>query len=113
MANVFIIYSRQDTPIIDRLVRRFAAASVETWVDRNDLRGGDMWRGKIVRAIKAADAVLVALSPDAIASDNVRKELDIAEQARKPLLPVEIRPTALSDELAYQLSADHRSGRGL
>ena len=103
MANVFISYSRKDMQLIDRLVRQLAAASVETWLDRNDIRGGDKWRGTIVRAIKAADAVLVALSPDAVASDNVRRELDIAEQADKPLLPVEIRPTTLSDDLTYQL----------
>ena len=103
MGHVFISYSRQDTQIIERLVRELEAARVAVWIDREDILGGAKWRRQIVDAIEAADVVLVALSPNAAASDNVRKELDIAQEANKPVLPVEIRRTVVPKDMVYQL----------
>jgi len=103
MAYVFISYSRKDTHIIDRLAQQLNASAVETWVDREDIAVGAKWRRKIVDAIDDAVAVLVVLSPDAAASDNVRKEIDIAEEARKLLLPVKIRSVDIPKDLQYQL----------
>ena len=40
MGHVFISYSRQDTPIIERLVRELEAARVAVWIDREDILGG-------------------------------------------------------------------------
>jgi TIR domain len=103
MGHVFISYSRQDTPIIERLVRELEAAAVAVWIDREDILGGAKRRRQIVDAIEAANVVLVALSPNAPASDNVRKELDIAQEANKPVLPVEIRRTVVPKDMVYQL----------
>lgn len=103
MAHIFISYSRHDTQIIDRLVRELEAAAVEVWIDREDIPGGAKWRRQIVDAIEDADAVLVALSPNAVESDNVRKELDIAEEAKKPVIPVEIRRVDIPKDMVYQL----------
>src|SRR5262245_56741152 len=103
MAHIFISYSRHDTQIIDRLVRELEAAAVEVWIDREDIQGGSKWRRQIVDAIEDADALLVALSPNAVESDNVRKELDIAEEAKKPVIPVEIRRVVIPKDMVYQL----------
>ena len=108
MAHVFISYSRQDTQIIDRLIRELEAAAVEVWIDREDIPGGAKWRRQIVDAIEDADAVLVALSPNAAASDNVRKELDIAEDAKKTIVPVEIRRMDVPKDMVYQLAGLQR-----
>lgn len=104
MAHVFISYSRQDTRIVDRLVRELEAAAVEIWIDREDIPGGAKWRRQIVDAIEGADAVLVALSPNADASDNMRKELDIADEAKKRFLPVEIRRTVIPKDMLWHLA---------
>jgi TIR domain len=103
MGHVFISYSRQDTQLIERLVRELEAAAVAVWIDREDILGGAKWRRQIVDAIEAADVVLVALSPNAAASDNVRKELDIAQEANKLVLPVEIRRIVVPRDMVYQL----------
>jgi hypothetical protein len=103
MAHVFISYSRQDAQIIDRLVRDLEAAAIKVWIDREDIPGGAKWRRQIVDAIEGADAVLVALSPSAAVSDNVQKELGIAEEAKKPVIPVEIRRTVVPKEMVWHL----------
>ena len=81
----------------------FRPQGVAVWIDREDILGGAKWRRQIVDAIEAADVVLVALSPNAAASDNVRKELDLAQEANKPVLPVEIRRTVVPRDMVYQL----------
>lgn len=103
MAHVFISYSREDIHAVDRLVGELGAAGVETWVDREGIQVGEKWRRRIVDAIEGADAVLAVLSPDFVTSDNVRKELDIAEEIKKPILPVVIRSTAIPKDMLYQL----------
>jgi hypothetical protein len=102
-AHIFISYSRRDATIVDRLIRELQAASVEVWIDREYIGGGATWRREIVDAIENAAAVLLALSPDAAVSDKVRKELDIAEESNKPLIPVEIRPTVIPRDMVWHL----------
>jgi hypothetical protein len=46
---------------------------------------------------------VVALSPRSTESDQVRKEIDIADEARKPVVPVVIRQTTVPKHLMYQL----------
>jgi TPR repeat protein len=47
--------------------------------------------------------VLLALSPNSVQSDNVRKELDLTEEFKKTILPVEIQATAIPNDISYQI----------
>ena len=57
------------------------------WIDREEIHGGDLWREAIVEAVDHAYAFVLMLSPASVASDNVRKEVDLADGAGKALLP--------------------------
>ena len=54
--------------------------------------------------IDNAFAVLLMLSPGSAASDNVRKEVDLAAGANKALVPVLLAPVNLLANLRYQLA---------
>ena len=108
MGHVFISYSSQDTDLVNRLLRLLNDAGFEVWIDREGIAGGAMWRKQIVEAIDGADVVLLVLSPHSVNSDNVRKELDIAEEAKKSLLPVEIQRVTVPKAMAYQLAGVQR-----
>jgi hypothetical protein len=103
MAQLFVSYSRQDAAKVDRLIAALEQANHNVWVDREDIRGGDQWRRQIVAAIKSADLFLIVLSPNSVKSDNVRKELDLAEGVRKRVLPLVLERTTIPDEMHYQL----------
>jgi hypothetical protein len=103
MGQIFLSYARKDAKVVDRLMSRLEAAGYKVWVDRTGIPGGEQWRRQIVRAIENADAFLIALSPHSVISDNVRKELDLAEGAKKRVLPVIIQPVEIPEEMKYQL----------
>src|SRR6266513_6269616 len=103
MGHIFISYSRQDHNLVDKIIRVLAKAGAKVWIEREGIAGGVKWRREIVEAIAAADAVLLAMSQNSVKSDNVRKELDLAEESKKPIFPVEMERTPIPKDLSYQL----------
>lgn len=92
---VFVSHSHHDNTFGLRLIADLRAhlGDDAVWFDASGgLQGGDDWWRKIVEQILARDAFLVILSPDALASPWVRKEMDLAYNQHvtraKPLLPV-------------------------
>lgn len=108
MGHVFISYSAKDHETVDYLNRRLTSSGFAIWTDTQRLFGGRVWRRQLVDAIATADVVLLVLSANAMRSVNVRKELDIADEARRNILPVEIEPVTVSHDFAYQLAGLQR-----
>jgi hypothetical protein len=103
MGFVFISYSRKDTEIVDDVVSKLRNDGFEIWLDRESIKGGDLWRKEIVKAIQTTDAFLLMLSPSSAQSKNVRKEVDLAENANRSLFPFILASVELPEELQYQL----------
>ncbi len=72
--RVFISYSRKDTSFADRLDVSLKTRGFDTWVDRRKLEGGQDFQDAIQGAIERSQVVVVILSPDAVASRNVKLE---------------------------------------
>lgn len=104
MSHVFISYSRKDSEVVDQIVTRLEAQNFIVWIDREAIHGGDLWREAIVEAVDNAYVFVLMLSPSSAASDNVRKEVDLAEGAGKALLPTLLAQTQLPARLRYQLA---------
>ncbi len=113
--SVFISYSRTDSAFIDRLEADLRAYGFDTWVDRQHLEGGADWARQIEQQIVRCEALIVALSPDAITSTWVRREITFALNAGKRIIPIIARPVASTPieivNLQYiDLSADYLLG---
>ena len=104
MGFLFISYSRQDQKVVDFIASQLKGDGFEVWIDRENIRGGDLWREKIVKAIKTTDAFVLMLSPNSVTSDNVRKEVDLAETSKRGLFPILLASVEVPDKLMYQLS---------
>src|SRR5262249_2272326 len=102
MAHVFISYSRRDGDAIRRLQNMLVEAGHQVWTDQ-EIRGGNLWRTSIVDSIGSADAFIVALSQQSIKSNDVWKEVGIADEKKKKILPVIIEHVSVPPELQYQL----------
>jgi hypothetical protein len=62
-----------------------------------DISPGDNWAREIARALEKAEAVVLLLSPDAVASDLVRQEIEFAISSprfKNRLIPILVRPTS-------------------
>ena len=105
MGQVFISYSRRDIDVVESIVAELEAAGIEVWLDREAIKPGKQWRKQIVEGIDTAEAFIINLSPNSAASDNVLKELNLAEEALEPfVLPIMLTGMKIPDEMRYQLA---------
>jgi hypothetical protein len=88
MSQLFISYSRQDRDFVDGLIRDIEEAGFDLWMDRADIRGGAQWRAAITQAIRDCAAFLVVLSPNSVDSKNVGRELELAADNHRPVMPI-------------------------
>ena len=89
---VFISYSRKDQDVMRRIVRFLREQGINVWLDNEKLiPGTPIWEEEIEKAIEAASAVIVVMSPDSKNSEWVRREISLADQNRKQIFPVLVR----------------------
>jgi hypothetical protein len=100
MGYVFISYSHNDAPFVSMLTSTFRLRGIEYWRDIEQIKPGDVWDEKIHYALKDAERLLVVLSEDAMASDEVSNEWRYALTLHKPIIPVYLRTC----EIPYRLN---------
>jgi hypothetical protein len=104
MTEVFTSYSRRDKETVDQIVGVIEKTGIDVWIDREDIKAGNMWRVQIVQAIDTCAAFILMLSPSSTASDNVRKEIDLAQDSGRTIFGVMLQPVKLPAEIRYQLA---------
>jgi len=109
MADIFISYSSKDREQAEQLTELLASAGLSVWIDQSALEVSTSWSAEIVDAISSCNAFIVLLSPHSIESHNVIKEVSLASEKRKKILPLDLEPVTLPRELEYQLAGIHRT----
>ena len=102
--NVFISYSRRDLAFVSQLHQELTQRGVSAWFDQSEIEAGDQWREEIVKGIEACNLFLPVLSPDSLNSKNVRKEISLAEDHNKQIVPLRWRKSDLPPSVQYQLA---------
>lgn len=108
MADIFISYSRHDSQQALALAEQLRANGMDVWIDQHGIEGATSWSKEIANALQACHTMLLLLSPTAIASKNVAKELSVATQLDKRILPVQVVHVELEGEFLYHLSGLQR-----
>ncbi|MDB4808099.1 toll/interleukin-1 receptor domain-containing protein [Verrucomicrobia bacterium] len=103
-AEVFVSYARTDRERVVELVERMRSAGIGVWVDEGGIHGASLWGQEIVDAIDASKVMVLMISDSSITSDNVVKELSIASEDKKPILPVYLQRSQLPKSMRYQLA---------
>jgi len=111
---LFVSYSHKDRPRVEPIVSVIEEMGRRVWMDRTDITGQTGWAGQIVRAIRECRAVVLMASPNSYNSDQVVRELYLAMNHRKTIVPIEIEPAEMPDELQYILAPfqHHRLSAG-
>ena len=73
-------------------------------MDTRTIVGGVLWQEELVEAIEGSRLVVLALSPNAVQSENIRKELDLADSSGKPIIPIMIEKVEIPASIKYQLA---------
>src|SRR5580698_5573543 len=108
MPDIFISYSRKDSAHAIELAERLRADGIEVWIDQRGIVGAEQWATEIVEGIRACSTFIILLSPNSIESENVLRELSLASEKRKRVLPVDIEPTVLPSSFEYPLAGLQR-----
>ncbi|MCW5553300.1 MAG: toll/interleukin-1 receptor domain-containing protein [Verrucomicrobiae bacterium] len=95
--KVFLSSAESDREVARELASRLEDAGHIVWFADDTLFPGENWALEVGKALNESEALVVLLSPQAMKSDWVRKEIEFAlgaRQYRGRLIPVMVKPTA-------------------
>ena len=107
-AEVFISYASKDRERIIDLVDRLDSSGVSVWIDQMSIEGATMWSQEIVAAIRNCKVLILVISENSADSENVVKEVALASEGRKRILPVYLASAEIPESMAYQLAGIQR-----
>jgi predicted ATPase len=97
--SIFISYAHADSAFVDRLEADLRKLGFDPWDYRQRLKGGQRWRRELHEAVKRAQVLLIVLSPDAVASQNVQIEYDYVLELGNVVIPLYYRQCEVPMEL--------------
>jgi WD40 repeat protein len=103
--SVFISYSRKDKEFVRKLYDGLVANDVKAWVDWEGIPLSADWMEEISHAVNGADAFLVVISPDWLASKVCADELELGLKSNKKLIPILHRDPLSGTTLPGKLAA--------
>lgn len=102
-AKVFISYSRKDYKEICGVCDLLNQMNLSYWIDVDGTYSGENFKSVIVDAIEKCDLVLFISSANSNISNNVAKEISIADKLGKTILPIRIDDTPYAKAIEYDL----------
>ncbi len=75
------------------------SAGFSVWQDIEDMQGGTAWKAQLRQALREVDAVVVLLTPEAVASKYVEWEIEMAQMVEKTIFPVLVLDCEIPEEL--------------
>jgi hypothetical protein len=90
--KVFLSHSgsSKDVALADKVLGSLEEAGLEVWYDRRELHPGN-WADQIGQALSESDAMVVLLTPSALESEVIRRDIDYAlgeKRFKRRLIPV-------------------------
>jgi hypothetical protein len=87
-------------PFVDRL----QAAGVSVWMDQGNLDAAQQWREMIVKAIVECKVLILLASHNSVHSVHVNREVAIASDRDKHIIPIYLEPVALPAAMEYHIA---------
>ncbi|HET6232293.1 MAG TPA: toll/interleukin-1 receptor domain-containing protein [Longimicrobiaceae bacterium] len=104
---VFISYSNTDKAVADTLCGVLEAAGVPCWIAPRDVQPGREWRPSIIDAIQQTRVMILVFSDESNRSQQVSREVEVAFEEGKTIIPFRIADTEMNKSLRYCISATH------
>src|SRR5262245_1616367 len=108
MADVFFSYSSKDRPQAMALVDHLRSHGYSVWIDQGGIGGAMNWSSEIVSAINDCKTLLFLISSNSIHSENIAREVHLASEKHKSILPVVLERVQLPVMFEYPLSGLQR-----
>jgi AAA-like domain/TIR domain len=102
--DVMVSYSRNDWEEVRGVVQQLQSAGVSVWIDVKGIDAASLWGQEIVEAIDGCKVLILVISESSVASSHVLREVTLAVEGKKHILPVFLEPVAIPGALRYQLA---------
>lgn len=115
VSSVFLSYARSDRNLVEKIGQELSEAGIEVWDPDKRILPGANWTAELKAALDSADALVVFISPEAMASRSVSYEIEYAlgaKHLRGRLIPVTIRPTKDAPWILDSLQSVRYQGPG-
>ncbi|HEX2460407.1 MAG TPA: toll/interleukin-1 receptor domain-containing protein [Vicinamibacterales bacterium] len=86
-AHVFVSFASEDIELARRAVHSLERAGFRCWLSERDIEPAASYPGAITDALARSGALLLILTESANASPHVLREIELAFNARIPILP--------------------------
>ena len=109
-AEIFLSHSSRDRAFATRLAGLLDRHRLKVFYSRKSIRGAQQWHDEIGQALARCNWFLLILSPTAVSSEWVKRELVYALQSRryrKHIAPLLLKPCKI-DKLSWTLSGFQR-----
>lgn len=106
--SAFISYSKKDAEFVERLVSDLRKSGKNVWWDRWEIKVGDSITKKISEGIDRNDYLILVMSPNAVKSPWVTKELNAGLMRELQTNNVVVLPILIADCDVPPLIADKR-----
>lgn len=103
---VFISYSHKDEELVYHEICWLQAQGINVWYDTTGIGLGREWSDEIASAIQGAEWFVYFISPESVASEHCRRELNFAQAEGCSVIAIHLQPTEVSPGL--RLSLDNR-----
>jgi len=108
MADIFISYSSHDREKALSLADDLRSRGSSVWVDQGGIGGAMNWSSEIVSAINDCNTLLFLISKNSASSHNCAKEIQLASEKQKNILPVILEDIQLPVIFEYPLAGLQR-----
>ena len=102
--EIFVSYSREDQAQVFPIVEKLRERGLNIWIDQEGIHGAKLWSQEIVNAIESSKVFILFASAKAFLSKNVTKELALASESDKHILPVFLEDAEIPAAMKYQLA---------
>ena len=102
--DIFISYSSKDEETVKPLCAYLEDKDLKCFVSYRDIPTGDSYPGAITRALRESEMLLLVLSKDSNESNQVDRELTLANDQKKKMACFRLEDIAYSDDKAYLMS---------
>ena len=105
--HVFVSYSSRDRVAAEVIRDGLERRGLHCWIAPRDVRPGADWSEEILGAIENAGLMLLVVSSNANASNQIKREVERAVNRGVPILPLRIEDVLPARSLEYFISTSH------
>jgi hypothetical protein len=105
MHNVFISYSTKDTENARMICSSLEAKGIYCWIAPRNIPAGADYASEITQAIRNCQVFIVLVSENAMKSNQVANEINLATEFKKNIIPCRLDNKPMTDSFKYHLAA--------